>query len=162
MDDQVNGNLLKSNSNVSKEVTLSDEEDKEDVRRNYSCGYPRIALDRPGCKEKLDLPMDIVNFATKEGRKRYKRICLEIEDAAVEKGKDDFLTTTNLYIEQLKRERASLEQHHNKKINELREEKRLLEEGVAIINEKILEARKRGEEHWTKYKAYVLRDPCKE
>ena len=162
MDDQINGNLLKSNSNVSKEVTLSDEEDKEDVRHNYSYGYPRIALDCPGYKEKVDLPMDIVDFATKEGRKRYKRICLEIEDAAVEKGKDDFLTTTNLYIEQLKRERASLEQHHNKKINELREEKRLREEGVAIINEKILEARKRGEEHWTKYKAYVLRDPCKE
>ena len=95
--------------------------------------------------------MDIVNFATKEGRKRYKRICLEIEDAAVEKGKDDFLTTTNLYIEQLKRDRASLEQHHSKKINELREEKLLLEEGVTVINKKILEARKWGEEHWTKY-----------
>ena len=53
---------------------------------------------------------------------------------------------TYLYIEQLKRERSVLEQRHNEKINELRDKKRCLEEGVAVINEKILEAKKCGEE----------------
>ena len=167
MDGSSNGNIPKStdkvdNNGAKKELTASDEEDKDDVRRNNSHGYPRIPLNRPGFQEKADLPFDIVDYTTKEGRQRYKRICQEIEDAVVERGKDDFLTNTNLYIELLKRERSVLEQRHNKKINESREEKRCLEEGVAVINEKILEARKRGEEQWTKYKAYVLRDPCKE
>jgi hypothetical protein len=125
-------------SSDNKELTASDEEDKEGLKRNYSLGYPRIPLNR------ADLPFDIVDYKTKEGRNRYKRICAEIKDPAVEKGKQDFLTNTNLYVDQLKKERSLLEQQHNKKIEQLREEKHILEYGVAAVNEKILEARKRG------------------
>jgi hypothetical protein len=43
------------------------------------------------------------------------------------------------------------------KVTLIRQEKKVLEEGVANLNEKILEARKRGEEQWERHKRLLLR-----
>jgi hypothetical protein len=116
--------------------TASDEEDVEYLRRNYSNGYPRVDLTRLGCNEKLNLT-DKIDFKSKEGTAEYRRQCALIEEKNVESTKDSFLQNTNLYIEQLKKERSELEKRHMEKVTLLRQEKKVLEEGVANLNEKI-------------------------
>ena len=130
---------------------------EEGVKIYYSNGYPKVDLSRPGADEKLALPVDIVDFKTPEGREKYRQIVIDIESRAVEKNKESFLRSTAFYVKQLKKERSLLEKLHEAKVLQIKEEKKELEDSIAEINEKILEAIKRGEEDWNKYKQLLLR-----
>jgi hypothetical protein len=56
----------------------------------------------------------------------------------------------------LKLQRADLERKHTEKLVELREEKKQLEDGIAKINELILNARKDSDDKWERHKALML------
>ena len=107
------------------------------------------------CSHKLFFSLKL-RFVERVFRFREQALCNNIEMKHLEEKKEQFLENTSLYINQLKKERSALERKHNEKINELTEEKRKFELAVAEINEKILEARKRGEHHWNEYRKFLL------
>jgi len=70
---------------------------------------------------------------------------------------DSFLLSTVLYVNQVKKERLLLDQLHDAKVLQIKEDKRQLEDSIAEVNEKILGAMKRGEQDWILYKKVLLR-----
>ena len=123
----------------------------------YSFGYPKNDFTRPGYDDKVRL-CEVIDFKTKEGKQEFHCQTKLIEEKHVELMKEDFLRNTELYINTLKDKRSALERAHMDRVLLIQKEKRKLEEEISEINEKILEARKHGELHWSEHKKLLLRD----
>ena len=130
-------------------------QNKDTYQHTFSFGEPKIDWTRPGYDDKVAM-LESIDFKSAEGRKEYKHRFAESEQKHVDLLKNNFLKTTVLYINNLKLQRADLERKHTEKLVELREEKKQLEDGIAKINELILNARKDGDDKWERHKSLML------